>query len=88
MKTTLKQQRDLTRAITAETGPAAKIMLLRRFLRDNGYEELHQCKHITLERVTGKCTSCGRLIGKPITYDSDEQLEALRAKLMGDLTLD
>jgi hypothetical protein len=83
VKTTLKQQLDLVNAMNAEVTKPGQVRLLRAFLNDHGYEKVEDCKHHTIVRVTGKCTTCGVPVVEPMPTDSDESLFALRDRLRG-----
>lgn len=83
MKTTLKQQLELINAINAEPVKPRQIKLLRGFLNDHGYEKVEDCKHHTIVRITGKCTTCGVPVADPMPSGSDETIAVLRERLRG-----
>lgn len=83
MKTNLKQQLELTNALVAEPSKPTRVRMLREWLKDNGYETIAECKHYSVNRMTGNCTNCSTHVMQPIVFDSEESLEALRSRLRG-----
>jgi hypothetical protein len=66
MKTTLRDQRDIVEAVKAST-IVEGIKLLRKWLRDNGYEDTKDCTHALVNRLTGNCHACGTSVQPPVT---------------------
>lgn len=81
MKTNLAQQLALINALEKEPSKPLRVKMLRDFLHDNGYEETRDCKHYTINRLTGNCASCTARVQQPMPFDSDEALSALKARL-------
>lgn len=83
MKTSLRQQVDLVNEILKEKSKPLQVKLVRQFLMDNGYEEVKECKHLTVIRRTGRCASgaCNARVMQPIVFDSDEAVQTLREEL-------
>lgn len=81
MKTTLKQQLELVNALEHEPSKPLRIKLLRAFLTDHGYEDMADCKHHTIIRITGRCSTCGVPVADPMPSGSSESVLALRDRL-------
>ena len=58
-KSNLRQQKLLVEAIQKEPRVVMSVKLLRDFLIDCGYENPYMCRHFLIERISGRCSSCG-----------------------------
>lgn len=65
MKTTLRDQRQIIELIQQKTLTEG-IKALRQWLQIHGYEEITECEHFTINRISGKCISCGKQYCEPI----------------------
>lgn len=80
MKTNLAEQTALINQMSAEPNKIRRVVLLREWLKDHGYEGSADCAHVTVYRRTGMCTSC-RTYPEMGPNGSDEALETLRERL-------
>ena len=86
MKTTLSDHKQFIEELDKEPNKIRRIVMLREWLEAHGYEDIANCKHHTLTRKTGRCSSCGVQVSEPVLLDdNEERLAALRAKLTGDV---
>lgn len=81
MKTSLKQQLELINAIEKEPSKPSRILLLRKFLDENGYEDKRDCTHAMIMRISGRCASCGTVVMEAQPRGSEEAVQALRDRL-------